>query len=437
MLRRSLAAFCAPVAAQGYKDAAKSSAVGVKSRPQTSLQVSLPRDEPGALLDALQPFRDNGINIDYIGTRTVPYESTAKRVALFFDCAVHESDKAFQAALAEVKAKQPFVDVLGSWDVPWYPTRKSHLDLLKQETLEGGADLMTDDENPHPGFNDKEYRARREKIVQNGLDFTYSSGKPIPNCDYSEAEHATWTAVWDKLIALYPTHACEAYNQALPLLMESGIFTREKIPQLQDVSDLMMDQTGWQIRPVAGLLSGRDFLSGLAHRTFFSTQYIRHPSQPFYTPEPDVVHELMGHVPMLLDPGFADFSQAYGMLSLGADDATIEKLASCYWFTVEFGVVAEKGGVRAYGAGLLSSFGELEYCVSDKPELLPWNPKVAATTTYPITKFQPTYFVAADFLDAQQKLKDFAKTMNPPFDVTYNKNSRRIKTYARHFGKAQ
>ncbi|XP_065189639.1 phenylalanine-4-hydroxylase-like, partial [Sycon ciliatum] len=193
-------------------------------------------------------------------------------------------------------------------------------------------------------------------------------------------------------------------------------------------------RTGFRLRPVAGLLSSRDFLAGLAFRVFHSTQYIRHSSRPLYTPEPDICHELLGHAPLFADPGFAAFSQEIGLASLGAPDDWVTKLATLYWFTVEYGMCREDGELKAYGAGLLSSFGELKYCIKqsadDEDKTIPthqsFNPEKIAETEYPVTTYQPTYFVADSFADAKEKVKVFAASIPRRFTVYYEPYTQRM-----------
>uniref|UniRef100_A0A914Z4N5 phenylalanine 4-monooxygenase n=1 Tax=Panagrolaimus superbus TaxID=310955 RepID=A0A914Z4N5_9BILA len=252
------------------------------------------------------------------------------------------------------------------------------------------------------------------------------NGEQIPRVEYSEEEVQTWQTIYKELVDLYPTHACAEFNYIFPLLQQNCGYSPNNIPQLQDVSEFLKDCTGFTLRPVAGLLSSRDFLAGLAFRVFHSTQYIRHHSKPMYTPEPDICHELLGHAPLFADPEFAQFSQEIGLASLGASDDMIEQLATLYWFTVEYGICLENGSKKAYGAGLLSSFGELQYCLTDEPGHDLFDPSVTCITKYPITSFQPKYFIAESFADAKNKLMTWTSTIKRPFQVRYNPYTQRV-----------
>jgi len=206
----------------------------------------------------------------------------------------------------------------------------------------------------------------------------------------------------------------------LRLLQQNCGYSNNNVPQLQDISEFLKECTGFSLRPVTGLLSSRNFLYGLAFRVFFSTQYLRHHSKPLYTPEPDIVHELLGHAPLFADQSFADFSQEIGLASLGATDEQIIQLARCYWFSVEFGLCNQNNERKAYGAGLLSSFGELAYSMSNEPKILPFDPFVAAQTDFPITTYQPTYFLSESFEDMKVKMQTFSNSFARPFGVRYD-----------------
>lgn len=428
MLRRSL--FRLAAAGKSIEDQYASTGSGMKggpSRDKTSLQISIIKNKAGTLLETLRPFMEQGINIHNVSNRRTAYEAKGKHLTMFIDCDAHIDNPKMKLVLDEIAKTSVATQVIGSWHIPWYPTSIADLDLLDQSTLAAGADLQDDPENPHPGFHDEVYKQRRREICQISKDYKY--GQKIPTIDYTKIEVETWGAMFDKLTALHPTHACRQFNYVFSLLRENAGFARNNVPQLQEVSEFLQDTTGFSIRPVTGLLSSRDFFNGLAFRTFFSTQYLRHYSKPFYTPEPDLCHELMGHVPLFADKEFADFSQTLGLASLGASDAVIEQLSRCYWYTVEFGLCKQVGGVRAFGAGILSSFGELEYSLSGKPELRAWDPFEAAKLSFPITKFQPMYFVAEDFNDAQVKLERWIATLDCPFELEYNSFSKKINTY--------
>ena len=167
------------------------------------------------------------------------------------------------------------------------------------------------------------------------------------------------------------------------------------MPQLADVSTRLQRLTGWRFHAAPGLVPVREFYGSLADRRFFSTQYVRHPSVPLYTPEPDVIHELIGHANALADPRFADLYAAAGAAGRRSDDAELARFSRVFWFTIEFGVVREHGELKAYGAGLLSSFGELN--VFRDAEIRPWDIEAMAGTDYDIAVYQPVLFEAPSF----------------------------------------
>lgn len=276
---------------------------------------------------------------------------------------------------------------------------KSIHDVSNGSLLGFGPELSAD----HPGFSDERYKTRRIDVGR--IAATHQVGDPIPRVAYTDEETKVWGTALRRLQALFPSHACAEFNAALPLFG----WDDTSVPQLQDVSDVLWESTGWRVRPVAGLMHPRDFLAGLAFRHFHSTQYMRHASQPHYTPEPDVVHELIGHVPMLANPAFAAMAQQIGEASLGADDKTIWHLTKVYWYTVEFGVVREGDAAKAYGAGILSSFGELEHLATPgAAALLPFDPFRPLPKMSYRDGFQKAYFVLPSFEEGVRLLRDYA-----------------------------
>lgn len=390
------------------------------------------KERIGTLAKTLKIFESNKVNLIHIESR--PSHSEKGRYEFYVHCKAQTKD-VILTTVEELKVSSTYLHILSvdakyddiSGSVEWFPRKIRDLDQFANRILSYGHELDSD----HPGFTDKVYRLRRKVFAD--IAFNYKHGQAIPEVVYTEQEIQTWGAVFSKLTSLYPTHACDEFNNIFSLLQANCGYSATNIPQLEVISQFLKDCTGFSLRPVAGLLSPRDFLAGLAFRVFHSTQYIRHYSSPEYTPEPDVCHELLGHVPLFADHDFADFSQEIGIASLGASDEFIKKLSTCYWFTVEFGLCRQNGELKAFGAGLLSSFGELKYCLSDEPETRSFEPEKTAQQDYPITSFQPIYYIADSFKDAKDKMSAFTLTIPKPFSIKYNPYTQSIETINQQF----
>ena len=226
---------------------------------------------------------------------------------------------------------------------------------------------------------------------------------------YGEADHATYRQLYERQSALLPGLACDAFLSALPALGPS-----HHIPRFEDINARLFAATRWEIVGVPGLIPEVPFFSLLAQRKFPVTDWIRSPSELDYIVEPDIFHDLFGHVPLLFNPVFADHMQAYGAGGLKAHAlGACEMLSRLYWYTIEFGLIRQPQGLRAYGAGILSSSGELKYAVRDTgPRRIGLDILRAMRTKYKIDSYQQTYFV----IDSFQQLFDLTA---PDFTPLY------------------
>lgn len=224
---------------------------------------------------------------------------------------------------------------------------------------------------------------------------------------YTPAEHATWATLFERQTRLLPGRACDAFVQGMAALPIGA----DAIPDFRRLSDALMRRTGWQVVAVPGLVPDAVFFEHLANRRFPAGQFIRRPQQLDYLEEPDVFHDVFGHVPLLMHPAMADFIQAYGEGGLRAQRlGQLDKLARVYWYTVEFGLVQQADGLRIYGAGIASSATESRFSLDDaSPNRVRFDVQRVMRTDYRIDDFQETYF-AIDSLDALLDLAriDFA-----------------------------
>lgn len=221
--------------------------------------------------------------------------------------------------------------------------------------------------------------------------------------DYTEADHATWRTLFERQRRLLPGRACDEFVQG----MRDLPIAADRIPDFLELSDVLQGRTGWQVVAVPGLVPDEVFFEHLANRRFPAGNFIRRPDQLDYLEEPDVFHDVFGHVPMLVNPVIADYLQAYGEGGLRAQRlGTLSQLARVYWYTIEFGLLRQADGLRLYGAGIASSFSETTFSLDDpSPNRVRFDLERVMRTQYRIDDFQETYFV----IDGFEQLLELAR----------------------------
>lgn len=228
--------------------------------------------------------------------------------------------------------------------------------------------------------------ALRGDYRQMAADYTIDQGWQ----HYTAAEHGLWRTLYRRQSALLARYAAPEFIEGLRRLDVA-----DGIPDFRRASDVLEKVTGWRLVAVPGLIPEKEFFEHLAARRFPVTNWLRRPDEMDYLVEPDVFHDFFGHVPLLTHPVFADYLQAYGAKGPQAIAAgALEQLARLYWYMVEFGLIATRDGLRAYGAGMLSSSGETQFCIdSAKPHRVGFDLERVMRTRYRIDDYQATYFV--------------------------------------------
>ncbi len=273
---------------------------------------------------------------------------------------------------------------------------------MKYSPVHRGADgqLTVELAEDHPGVTDPVYRARRDRLAS--LADEWEPGQPVPEPEYSDEEHEVWRQVSEALVDLHEQYACRAFLEGKDAIRLPG----ERVPQLTEVSERLEPVAGFRYHPVAGLAPLREFYRSFAGGVFWSTQYLRHPSVPLYTPEPDVIHEVIGHANQLAAPGYAELYRLVGQaVERTRDEDALRFLSHVFWYTMEFGVVREDGELRAYGAGILSSVGETS--TFRNVEVRPVDFLAMGWSDYDITRFQPVLYEWSSPAEMEDRLGQF------------------------------
>ena len=254
----------------------------------------------------------------------------------------------------------------------------------------------------YPGAHDDEYRARVTALVEHSRE----AWPEIPRYEYETHEHETWELVSEVLIRLQNRYACKAFLEGRDALD----LPTSHIPQLDDVSAKMEDTTGFMLAPVGGLLDKGEFLPMLAQRVMRCTPYVRHSAYPFFTPEPDILHEIRGHAPMFMHEPFVELSVGIGKAAQAAVDADDEELLDLiglfYWYTVEYGLIREDGEIKVFGAGNNGGIQDLLRSMDPTVEKRPFTIEGIRELTIDYDAPQEVFFVAESYEQIAQFAED-------------------------------
>lgn len=252
----------------------------------------------------------------------------------------------------------------------------------------------------HPGRSDPAYLRRRAALAAPADG--HRVGAPYAAVDYTEAEHRTWRAVHQALGPAHRAHACRAVLDA----SADAAIPAERIPQHAEVSACLRTRTGFAFTLAGGVVPNERFLGAMEHGYFHAVQFVRHPAVPLYTPEPDVLHDVFGHGVHLSCPRLAALYRLIGHAANQVHTAeALDVLSRVYWFTLEYGLIAEAGTPKAFGAALLSSYGEI--AAHDRREIRALDVRAAAGTPYRISGYQPVLFAARSLEHLEDTLGGF------------------------------
>lgn len=253
-----------------------------------------------------------------------------------------------------------------------------------------------------------------EKAAIEGIDprcIPQKLEKPVPEHDeivypkYSEEEQKNWKFLYNRQMDFLTDRACEEYIEGAGKLNLSG----DRIPYLKDLSHIFFNSTGWKVARVPGLIHEQNFFELLRREVFPSTDYIRRTEELDYTPAPDLFHDIFGHMPLLTNKNFASFYQMFGEAALKAEGLNRKYLETFHWFTVEFGLIKKPEGIRIYGAGIVSSHGEVRNALSSNVEVRDFIPENIVKQDYDVWHLQPTLFAIESFQQLEQGFKEWTK----------------------------